>query len=367
MSTTTPDAAASAESVDYPALLDRAHLIADPTGHAVEAIREHVRDLIRTVPDPDPAAVSLACVDGAVASEQTDSLMWTCAAGVRQAPRLGDRIVQAATVTPVGAETERVRGALMASCEMRAALSTIEADPERVVFMDGGISTPLVSIAQGLSLSADGVADAVHEHYARIGLGTLVRDYVDAVLAGQIAALPKQDTSSGYTGSWAHTLTDRVGERAAHSLENLRDRPVLSQLLAPGEWITPRPALEAARIEAKMLTRDGLRPAKVDADYARIRDNTSLYVTYFKPRRLPDRVIKVEYREHDTASWARARQLLAVLDAATLGPRIKEPLFQHEVDTAAKRAVTSLLSEVMQVATSNLDPALTSHYRTVRT
>lgn len=350
--------------IDYDALLGRAKRLADPTLEIVSELRPLVASSVRDFPAPGTTSVSTCgCVDGAVASEQTDALTWTVAVGVRQYPGIPDELVHAATVTPVGAETERVRGALMASCEVAAALSTPDG---HVTFMDGGLSTPLVSIAQGLAVTAPEAASAIHEHFTRISLDDVVGGYVDAVLAGKIAALPKQDTSSGYANLWATQHLSELGEPAAAVLAGARDRPVLSALLQPGQWITPRPATELARIEAKMTTRDGVKPAKVDRHYARIREQHDLFVTYFKPTRLPDRVIKVEFHTSDTRAWKHAEQLVSMLDAQTIGPRIKEPIMQHQVDSTAKQRVASQLTQVMGAATAELTASSTQHYRTVR-
>lgn len=351
------------ETIDFDRLLTRARQLTDPAARLAAQLRGLLGPDIHTFTPTENRAGAYACVDGAVASEQTDAVTWTTCVGVRQSPGLDDVVVPCATVTPVGAETDRVRGALMASAEVAAALST---PPERQVFMDGGIATPLVSIAQGLAVTAPAAMDAIHEHYTHIDMPGLVADYVEAVLAGQIAALPKQDTSSAYSAAWAREHAHTVDAEVAQTLAGLRDRPTLTAVLRPGEWFTPRLADEMRHVEAKMMTRDGLRPARVDAHYARLREHDALHVLYFKPSLLPERVIKVEYRETDPGTWADARRLIALLDSQTLGPRIREPIMQHEADAAAKQHVTLAMGEVMATATAALGFDAVAAYRTTR-
>lgn len=343
-------------------LLDAAQRLVEPVSGMGERLRDHLEatDSIldfTTAPAPTTPA---ACVDGAVADEQTDALVWVTAVGIAQTNGRPDHTVTASAVAPVSGDTERLRSALMATCELSAATAW----DDRMVFMDGGLATPLISVAQGLTVSDPDVSTSIWRHYRDTDLATVVNTYLDRLLAGRIAALPKQDTATGYIDLWLDALRRDLDHSQQQVLGRMRDRPLIGGLLRPGEMLAPRPAVELARTEVKAPEGHDLSAA-LDAAYTRLRKATGIHVTYFKPTRLPGRVIKVEYLERDPTGYADGRAIAAALDAQTLGPRMKEPLMQHQVDQVAKRTVTTNLSTITGMAARALDnPAATAHYRT---
>lgn len=360
---------------DYGALLDTARRLTEP----VAGMAGQLRDLldadtgIRAFDtSPSPGEVpGCAFIDGAVAHEQTDALAWVCAVGARLNGRAAPTVTEAAAVAPVSGDVERLRSALMACCELAAATTPGPTESgTRAVFMDGGLATPLISIAQGLLVRDADVDRAVREHYAAVDLPALVGRYVDLIEQGRVVALPKQDTATGFTSQWADTYSGRFEHPDTHLvLARMRDRPLAGSLLAPGEFLTPRPAHELARTEIKQSTHDGAPPDALTAalapQYRRLAAMDRLHVTYLKPRRLPTRVVKIEYRETAPSQWSTAATLSSLIDGVTMGPRVKEPLPQYQVDTAAKKAVTTALTKIMAVATLALDDSsATSHYRT---
>lgn len=356
---------------DLSALLDRARALLDPVRDTAETLGDLLRadGAIHAHPSPGtPVGPSgpVGFTDGAVASEQTDALAWVAAVGVTQTSNYPDREHSARTVVPVCGDVERVRSALMASCELRATTTALADHHPGLIFMDGGLATPLVSIGQGLLMRDPDATEAITTHNANTDLPDTIAAYVTAILSGHIAALPKQDTATGYVDQWARRYTGALTGAQRENLQRLRDRPVMGGLLGPGEWVTPRPAKELRNVEAKVSGPDGTaHPAAIDTDYGRLRDATHLHVTYFRPHRLASRVIKIEYAETDTDTWETARDLIRYLDTVTMGPRVKEPLGQHLVDANAKRAVTATMTEMMGHATTVLDPAATDRYRTV--
>lgn len=320
-------------------------------------------DAIMPFPTSPPPGVTpqAAFIDGAVAHEQTDALMWIAATGVSLTDGQSPTVHDAAAVAPVSGDTERLRSALMACCELQAATTTSASR----VFMDGGLATPLISLSQAL-LVRD-VERSIREHYDQIDLPAVLDRYVTLVEEGAVVALPKQDTATGYTSEWAKTHRDHFEHPdAASALSRMRDRPLIGSLLMPGEWLRPRPAHELARTEIKSREADRPDPlaAALAPHYARLAAVEGLHVAYFKPRRLPDRVIKFEYREDDPSTWSTGTALSALIDGLTIGPRVKEPMPQYQVDAAAKKAVTSALSQIMQTASAALDESVTSRYRT---
>lgn len=343
-------------------LLDIAQRLVEP----VSGLREHLQGHLEvtgsfldfpSAPAPD---IPAAFVDGAVADEQTDALVWVTAAGVAQTAGRGDHTETASTVAPVSGDTDRLRSALMATCELSAATAW----DDRMVFMDGGLATPLISVAQGVTVGDPDVEASIAHRYREVDVVGVVNTYLDRLLDGQIVALPKQDTATGYVERFRAELRRDLTDAQRHALGRMRDRSLIGGVLQPGQMLRPRPAAELVRTDVKAP--DGHEgAAALSSAYARLRDATGVHVAYFKPTRLPTRVIKMEYLERDIAGFADGLTLAAALDAQTLGPRMKEPLMQHQVDVAAKRVVTANLSSITGTAARALDnPAATSHYRT---
>ncbi|MDN5893870.1 MAG: hypothetical protein L0H93_07550 [Nocardioides sp.] len=344
-------------------LMETAQRLVEPVSGLSEILRTHLDDtgaVLDYTTSRRPDALSAACVDGAVADHQTDSLVWLSAVGVAQTDGRPEHAVAGTAVAPVSGDTDRLRAALMATCELSAATAW----DDRMVFMDGGLATPLISVAQGLTVTDPDVADSVERHYRDAHLLDVVHTYLDRLLDGRIAALPKQDTATGYIGQFATALRGSLSDQQRRALQRMRDRPLVGTLMWPGEMLRPRPAAELARTEAK-APEDNPATAALDDAYGRLRAATGVHVAYFKPTRLPTRVIKIEYLESDTTSFSDGLALAALLDAQTLGPRMKEPLMQHQVDQAAKRLVTANLSTITGTAARALeDQAATDHYRT---
>lgn len=350
-------------------LIARAQTLTEPVADLASTLRTILSEEgnIHTFPAGAPPLQhdKVAFTDGAVASEQTDALTWVAATGVCQMPGDDATQITAHAVAPVCPDTERLRAALMATSEVAATTSTFTTHRPDVVMMDGGIATPLVSIAQGHLVRDPDVAAEVAEFYTASDMATHISRYIDHAVSGRVAALPKQDTATAYLAQWAHQHAQRLTGPAQAAMGRMRDRPVLGAVLEPGEWVTPRRATSLANVEAKVWNdTDGWVPLPIDRDFGRLRACTNLYVTYFRPHRLASRVIKVEFYEADPQRWTTARALIQYLDAVTVGPRVKEPLGQHLVDAAAKRAVTSAMTEMLGAASMAM--ATIDRYRTVR-
>lgn len=349
----------------WEALVERALSLTEPAAHLSSYLRDQLGNegMLHTLPaGPRPDPGKAAYTDGAVAAEQTDALVWIAASGVAHGGPSGTIEHTAAAVAPVTGETERARSAIMATCELAAATDATRAGAP-IVFMDGGLATPLVSVAMGMLAHDPDVHSAVEHHYATVDLACHVDRYVTDLLNGKIAALPKQDTARSYADIWGTRYRATLSADQQAVLDRTRDRPLLNALLRPGEWITPRRATFTT-VEAKQPGPDGI-PAALDAHYASLRQASDLYVTYVAPRRLPGHVIKLEYREAHPGDWTTAQRLLGHIDTATVGPRVREPLGQHLADDAAKRVVTGTLASLMGYA-EQAAPQAAERYRTVR-
>lgn len=356
----------TADPGEWDTLIDAARQLLEPVEGLPERLRNHLvanNTVARFAGESTAAPSRIAYVDGALATEQTDALVWVAAVGATHADT-DLPTHEVASVLPVSGDTDRATSALMATCELQACISAVR-DGCDLVVMDGGIATPLVSVVAGLMAANKHVRATVTDRYDAIDLTTVISDYVAAVLEGRVCALPKQDTAAVYTASWAQQFAQHLPDGAADVLSMLRDRPLLTQILAPGEWVRPRPA-NLTTLEAKTKTSTGVITLPIDVSYERLRDATTLHATYFAPQRLPGRIVKVEYAEGEPGAWDTAQALIGLFDSATMGPRVREPLGQHLVDAAAKRAVTALMGEMLGRASRALGQGSVDRYRTVR-
>ncbi|MBM4568990.1 hypothetical protein GS489_00335 [Rhodococcus hoagii] len=273
-------------------------------------------------------------------------------------------------VLPVSPSVERARSMLMALCELAAALQTV--DTNHVAWVDGSLATPLISIATGLLVIDPVIAEIVCATLADCGADDLVADYVHFALQGRLRALPKQDTASGFCQMWAQ----QIGE-AGDWLATQSDRITATGVLEPGEYLGPRPAVEALRVAAK-TSADAPRAVRawaqtIDDILEHWRQELHAYVTYVLPASAPMRAVKIEYTlPAETPSLdAAADDLAAVLAARAgetmIGTRVLEPLPQHQADSLAKRDVTALITQLVGAASTafrDTHPAAVRHYRT---
>lgn len=343
------------DGAEFAELVDQARRLTQPVAGLPERLRDHLDGTGQIVEFEEVSGLpECAFVDGAVASEQTDALTWSAAVAVRQTPHRRDAVITAEAVAPISGDGERFRSALMAGCELRAAVDL----PDVPAIVDGGLVTSLLSVAYEASLRDPDVAAACDRYLSGIEVVDVAAAFVERLLSGWVVALPKQDTAQGYAEQWQTELSDHD----TATLTRMRDRHLAQAVLHPGEMLRPRRALEARRVEAKG---DTARSRALDALLQQIRTAEQLHVAYFKPRGGVQRVVKIEYAETDPVEHPRARHLSALLASQCTSPRIMEPFGQHLVDHEAKQQVRTHLAAVSHALTRGLaDDALTRHYRT---
>jgi hypothetical protein len=353
-----------------PVLATAAQLLgeSDPREYRQFLIDHLVRQgAVHDVPLDHPEWAAIVCVDGGVASEQTDALTWIAAVGVNSA---NDSDVAAALVIPVGSHAERVRSMVMALCELAAALETIETHGE--VWMDGSLATPLISVVTGLLVSDDVTSELICKALADYNADVLFGDFIHYASLGKIRALPKQDTATSYCEEWARQV--QHGELAAWLMMQ-RDRIVATQVLRPGQFLHPRRGKEAARVEAKVPATAAAATKGWAVQFEELlshwRTDVDAYVTYAVPANSPLRAVKIEYTASSGTDGAEVLELAGTLcgqaTESVLGSRILEPLPQHQADRLAKSQVTSLITQLgsaAQLAFRETHPAAVRHYRT---
>lgn len=323
--------------------------------HDLQAIASH-----QQLP-PQP----LVCIDGAVASTQTDVLVWTAAvAGNSDA----DNSITHQLVTSINPSTERLRSAAMAICEMKMALQVAESVES--VWMDGSLSTPLLSVSTAISGANEAIADTVTELLERTDALKTIADYVELACAGRLRALPKQDTAQGFSEDWrelpilADATSRWIGERNDHVLAR--------SVLTPGEHLAARRAREALRVKIR-TSEDMPAGTKTWADalnpvFRAWRTGVAAYVTYAMPNVGTGRPVKVEFTTSGLDITAEVtKNVVETACSHIAGVQVVEPLPQYLVDATVKKQVTTEMLDLMRFAHQQLGghyPEAVNEYRT---
>lgn len=311
-------------------------------------------------PTPQP----LVCVDGALATHQTDVLVWVAAAASDSESTSTARSV---AVAPVSTSAERLSSAAMALCELQAARSA--AKVHEAAWMDGGLATPLISVATALSLPEQETSQAVCRLLDRMNAQELVEDYVALAQAGRIRALPKQDTAKSYGELWSDAAD--VSPAVATWVRSHSDHAIVRRVLRPGERTHPRRADEALRARIKRVSTvpfaaqmwvESLAPL-----FEMWAETVNAWVVYGIPRNGTGRPIKLEITvagDDDPAPYAD--HLLGVVDSQIRGAQIVEALPQYLVDRLVKQEASTAIIDLMGLASrhlGNTHPEAVNHYR----
>lgn len=346
-------------------LTDAKHILGTADPHSPARLREHllakgeISDYSHfSTPQP------LVCVDGALATHQTDVLVWVAAAASDSESTSTARTV---AVAPVSTSVDRLSSAAMALCELQAARSAAQA--HEAAWMDGGLATPLISVATALALPDQDTSQAVCRLLDRMNALELIADYVALAQAGRIRALPKQDTARSYSALWSGAAD--VSPAVATWVRSHSDHTIARRILCPGERTQPRRADEALRAGIKRVsTAPSSAQVWVEALTPLFETWTatiSAWVVYGIPRHGTGRPIKLEVTvpaEDDPAPYAD--HLLGVADSQIRGVQIVEALPQYLVDRLVKQEASTAIIDLMGLASRHLGhvhPEAVSHYR----
>lgn len=307
----------------------------------------------------------LVCVDGAVASEQTDTLVWIAAVATSSRR---DTVRRKTAVAPVSSSTDLLKSAVMALCEMSMARQVCDEVGE--AWMDGGLVTPLMSLSAALSIPDPATSAQLCNALDAVDGAGIVEDYIHFALHGRLAALPKQDTATSYCEAWAKN--DRLTDTTRNWVARQRDRTVAGLVVPPGQFLTARHGIEALRVEASPSRRGDRRAAqwahRIDTLLDQWRSGVQPQVLYCSPLDgVPGRSIKVEFTFGDSDSLQLAGRRAAQASIGVTGTRVLEPIEQYWVDAYAKSEVQGLLVELVGMATDRLaedHPSAVRHYRT---
>lgn len=305
----------------------------------------------------------LVCVDGALATTQTDVLVWVAAVA---SDSESTSTAHSVAVAPVSTSADRLSSAAMALCELQAARSAAQA--HEAAWMDGGLATPLISVATALALPDRRTSQAVCQLLDRMGAPELITDYITLAQAGRIRALPKQDTARSYSKLWSEAA---VPPAVAAWVRSHSDHTIVRRILRPGERTQPRRADEALRAGIKRVSTapagaqmwvEALAPL-----FEMWADTVSAWVVYGIPRHGTGRPIKLEITvPRGTAPGPYADHLLGVVDSQIRGAQIVESLPQYLVDRLVKQEASASIMNLMGLASQRLGsvhPEAVNHYR----
>lgn len=326
------------------------------------------QNLMSPLPTLTADQAAMVCVDGAVASEQTDALAWIAAVATDSTSKVMRRKTM---VVPVSSAMDQVRSAVMALCEMSAAVELYDYGID--AWMDGGLVTPLLSVATAVRSADQQTANALCDLMDAVDAAAIIDGYIDHATQGAVSALPKQDTASSFCLTWSGA--ESLDEQTRQWLPRRRDRMIAAAVLEPGQFLAPRRGMEALRVAAKP-PQSGHRRATA---WARIledlmadwRELVHPWVTYAVPAgSTMGRAVKVELTAKATASDSEVLELAGLRAgqacAGLAGSRVIEPYQQYVVDDLAKTEVRGLLSRLVGQAQAVLmreHPGAVSHFR----
>lgn len=128
--------------------------------------------------------------------------------------------------------TETVTRALMTAMELRLAANA----PHNIVFLDGSLLSPAISLNQAMQAREDVDAE----------LRATYDDHLDAALEAYVTVLEAAQTDQAFVSVPKYTTQQELSERLDAD-ESYEDRALLSFLLEPGEFVGPLP-LESSHV-----------------------------------------------------------------------------------------------------------------------
>lgn len=198
----------------------------------------YLRDEQLALPLPELNAedAAMVCVDGAVACEQTDTLAWIAAVATDSTSRVMRRKTM---VVPVSSSMDQVRSAVMALCEMSVAVELYDCGID--AWMDGGLVTPLLSVATAVQSADPQTATALCDLLDEVDAAAIIDGYIDHATQGSMSRCPNRTrrTRSAWRGRRPTPWTSRPGYGcpAVGTARSLRRPSVTgSSCRRAGEW-----------------------------------------------------------------------------------------------------------------------------------
>lgn len=252
--------------------------------------------------------------------------------------------------------TDRVAQTAMGSDEV----TLLQRAPHEVRIMDGSFITPLVMMREGLFHRSPVIRDASAKILLDRDMPATLGALIDSA-ENNLIAVAKSDSSSVF----AEDFAERFGIRFP-----VKDRLLATQILEPGEMLTPRTLRELSH-QTVDETKGSKSVAQVaeglKKEYERIAELASagrIMTTYYKPV-IPGmqganskNVIRFEFYVPfgQTSEAAEiARQHAATLNTDMAPPFMLEPFCQHAVDRNAKQissGVEALKSKMIRELSS---------------
>jgi len=317
-----------------------------PLVKAREELRSKLltKGLIHAVPSsPSHIPASMCAIDGARVQERLYAAdLLVAVATMANAQHTKDKpelpAMTWADILQHTDGTDRVSQTAMGSGEVTLAQKA----PHEVRIMDGSFTTPLVMLREGLFHRNPKIRDASAEILSDLQMPATLGALIDGAESG-LMAIAKSDSSTAFSEIYENEFGIRFP---------VNDRLLATQILEPGEMLSPRPMRELFKQDvdeaqgAKKVVR---MAAELGKEYRRIAELAQagrIVTTYFRPvvpgahTNTSRTVIRFEFfvpfgQTSDVTSIAANNAATIGLDMAP--PFMLEPFCQHAVDVQAKQ------------------------------
>jgi hypothetical protein len=321
----------------------------------IERIREPARRVlepeIRRVPAPDTDALyPLGAVDSSHTSLTTAGLCTVLVAAFRTSATNSEAHRFAHAHLDPGAEVEPVARIMRSHFEAELLCSSRQGGDRLLILDNSFLSLAMAASQASIRLERrDGgaMATEVLDTYVQAHLGS-EGSLLELMRNARVVALPKVGAAQGFIDGLFAKLGVDGPDVHTTAAKAQHDRLLLRHVLAPGEYLAPRPLIPAGRAgeqprrrffpefpgRAELMERFGVGAVE--------NPNSGIDIVYFRPRRgegcVEAPVMRAELHRPVARDPDRLHRVLLTLEDALDGEHI-EPLPQLLADHYAKGAV----------------------------
>lgn len=335
--------------------------------------------MIHSIESDDPIKVdSMAAVDGARIQEKLYAADFLVAVATLANARLTPTKLYAenivwADILQHADGTDRISQTAMGSGEVKL---LAEAKHE-IRIMDGSLVTPLIMLREGLYIKSTKLQNINAELLSERRADEFLSYLIDRAHDG-LVSVAKSDSATYF----AREYDEKFGLRFPTS-----DRFLATQILKPGELLTPRVLHEVEKQNVRDVNSNNKMVLKVatalDTQYQRIAQMAReglVYTTYYRPfspgvapEHIPN-VLRIEFsiKPSDSKNVVEiAKRYANIINGDMVPPFMLEPFCQHAVDVQAKEisaAAKALKAQMLRNLPADQSAAyralLSSSYRT---
>jgi len=362
--------------IDYDSLLSTVREIVAPIVSHVQTLRkqlvadERIQRFSNRDSGTDPATTSLAAADGGRIQEKLYLFDLIVARGTVANGKVSSTHPTPDPITwaiglPRDKGTAYVAEAAMAAIELRLLCDSTH----ETRILDGSFITPLLGLREGIYArqreTRQATINILNGPWNPLtALNTVYTPDVNR----PILALTKSDTSRLYS----QTFT-----REGINLGGVQDRTLATQLLQPGEYLTPIPVdYSQIRTNRKSKYEPNVKTVGKEIDNVtetliQHTNDNHIYTTYFKPYGSNHTVLKIDYFHTGSVEDNPVRRYVEIVNQDTQTPHILEPFSQWKADQLAKiikkepeKIKRNLLAQMTLEEKATFGPLILSNYRT---